>query len=89
MSMGTYGPNTEAVEAYLAQLPTLDAAAWAAARDAARASARDAAWDAARASARAAEALVVRDLITSEQFATLTGPMRAAGVTFTEHAMEA
>jgi hypothetical protein len=69
MSMGTYGPNTEAVEAYLAQLPTLDAAAWA--------------------RARAAEALVVRDLITSEQFATLTGPMRAAGVTFTEHAMEA
>jgi hypothetical protein len=49
--------------------------AWAAARDAARAAARDAAraavWDAAWAAARA---LVVRDLITPEQFDLLAGP---------------
>ena len=59
------------------------AAAWDAARDAARAAAWDAApaaaWDAARAAARAAAwdaawALVVRDLITPEQFDILTGP---------------
>jgi pimeloyl-ACP methyl ester carboxylesterase len=127
--MGKYGPNTESVEAFLAQLPGLDyaawaaaraaawdaeadaawdaawaaaraaawaaeraaawAAAWAAARAAAWAAARAAAWDAARAAAWAAEALVVRDLITREQFDIITGPMRAAGVTFTEHAMEA
>ena len=54
-------------------------AAWAAAWDAARAAAWDAAWyaawDAARDAARAAAwALVVRDLITTEQFDLLTGP---------------
>ena len=68
-------------------------AAWDAARNAARyAAAQDAAaWDvgfaardvAARYAARyAAVALVVRDLITPDQFATLTAPMRAAGVDF-------
>lgn len=46
-------------------------AAWGAAGDAAW----DTAWD-------AACALVVRDLITTEQFDTLTAPMRAAGINF-------
>ena len=62
-------------------------AAWAAAWSAAWAAARDAAWDAARDAAwltawNAARALVVRDLITAEQFDTLTAPMRAAGIDF-------
>ena len=64
-------------------------AARAAARDAARAAvwdtARDAVWDAARAAARAAawdaaRAAVVRDLITSEQYAILTQPFCDAGL---------
>ena len=55
------------------------AAAWAAARAAARVADRDAAWDAAWDAARA---LVVRDLITTKQFDTLTAPMRAAGIDF-------
>ena len=50
-------------------------AVWVAAWDAAR----DAAWDASR---KAACALVVRDLITTELFDTLTAPMRAAGINF-------
>ena len=50
-------------------------AAWAAARAAAGAAAGAAARDAVRAAVRdAARALVVRDLITPEQFDTLTGP---------------
>jgi hypothetical protein len=54
-------------------------AAWDAAReaawDAAGDAAREAAWEAARYAARyAAWALLVRDLITAEQFDTLTGP---------------
>ena len=53
-------------------------AAWGAARDAARAAAwdaaRDAAWDTAR---YAALALIVRDLITPEQFDILYGPWRS------------
>ena len=70
-------------------------AAWAAARAAARDATRDAAWfavwDAAEATAGAAlwdatwgaaRALVVRDLITTKQFDTLTAPMRAAGIDF-------
>ena len=57
------------------------AVAWAAARDAAG----DAAWDAARAAAwdaarGAARAIVVRDLITEAQYATLTQPFRDAGL---------
>lgn len=61
-------------------------AAWYAARDAARHAARhaawsaagDAAWDAAGdAAGDAARALVVRDLITTEQFDILYGPWRA------------
>ena len=52
-----------------------EVAAWAAARSAARDAARDAAWP-------AAGALVVRDLITPEQFDVLVAPMRAAGVEF-------
>ena len=54
----------------VASAATLDAtlaAAWVAVRAAA--------WD-------AAGALVVRDLITAEQFDTLTAPMRAAGINF-------
>ena len=54
-------------------------AAWDAAWDAARYAARDAAWDAARYAARA---LVVRDLISTKQFDTLTAPMREAGIDF-------
>ena len=53
-----------------------------AARVAAWYAARGASWFAARAAAWAAEALVVRDLISQEQFDTLTAPMRAAGVNF-------
>ena len=54
-------------------------AAWFAARDAAGFAAGDAAGDAAR---DAAGALIVRDLITTAQFDTLTSPMRAAGIDF-------
>ena len=66
-------------------------AAWLAAREAALEAARlsawlaafdstsDAAWNAAW---DAAGALVVRDLITTKQFDTLTAPMRAAGIDF-------
>ena len=50
------------------------AAAWDAARDAARTADSAAAWDA----ARAAVAVVVRDLITPEQFHTLYDPWAAA-----------
>ena len=50
-------------------------AARAATRGAARGAARDAACD-------ATWALLVRDLITTEQFDTLTAPMRAAGIDF-------
>jgi hypothetical protein len=59
-------------------------ASWDATRDAAWVAARDAAWVVRRArdAARAAEALVVRDLITPEHFDTLTAPMRAAGIDF-------
>ena len=62
-------------------------AAGAAARDAAWVAAGVAAWDAARyaawvAAGVAACALVVRDLITPEQFDVLVAPMRAAGVEF-------
>ena len=61
-------------------------AAWAAARgaewDAAWAAARGAEWDAAWDAAWAAVAIIVRDLITPDQFDTLTAPMRAAGVNF-------
>jgi hypothetical protein len=57
-------------------------AAWSAARDAARSAARDAAWDAAWSAAwsaarSAARALVVRDLIPPEHYATLTAPWAA------------
>ena len=62
-------------------------AAWRAAGDAARRAAGDAAGDAARdaagdAAGDAAWALIVRDLITTAQFDTLTAPMRAAGINF-------
>jgi hypothetical protein len=56
------------------------AAAWAAG-DAARDAARAAAWAAARAAAwAAARAIVVRDLITEEQYAILTRPFRDVGL---------
>ena len=66
-------------------------AAWNAASnavgDAARDAARDAAWNAAGNAAwdaawGATGALLVRDLITTEQFDVLTAPMRAAGINF-------
>ncbi|MGC8074429.1 hypothetical protein ACP3W1_28105, partial [Salmonella enterica] len=58
-------------------------AAWSAARDAAWSAARDAAWDAAwDAAGDAAWAVVVRDMISTPHFATLTEPMRAAGIDF-------
>ena len=54
-----------------------------AARNAARSAAGDAAWGAAWVAARdAARALLVRDLITTEQFDVLTAPTRAAGIDF-------
>ena len=62
-------------------------ATWVAAGDAARSAARVATWRPARratldATLDAAGALVVRDLITTEQFDALTAPMRAAGIDF-------
>ena len=70
-----FGPNGEQVAAYLALLPSLSAEQ--------RYAARDAAWDAAGyAAGYAARALVVRDLIAPDHFATLTAPMRAAGIDF-------
>ena len=62
-------------------------AAWVAARGAARFAARSAALGAARSAAGdatgdATRALLVRDLITTEQFDVLTAPMRAAGIDF-------
>lgn len=114
---GQYGPNTEAVEAFLTQIKTLDGSAWLRAAqlvdlresepcmaDVAKVRGRyaalnDASGDAGDiavvasnkmaaccAAVDAAEALVMRDLITSEQFDILTAAMRAAGVTFdSEH----
>jgi hypothetical protein len=78
-----YGPNTPQIELFLERLRVLsveevDAAA---ARVAARVAAWDAAqvaraavWATARAAAWAAEAIVVMDLITEEQFTILTEP---------------
>ena len=62
-------------------------AAWSADRiaawDADRIAAWSATWEAARSAAKSAVgALVVRDLITTEQFDILTAPMRAAGIDF-------
>jgi hypothetical protein len=53
-----------------------------AARDAARATAWGVAWETARGADLAAAALVVRHLISPEEFALLTAPMVAAGVDF-------
>lgn len=61
-----FGPNGQQVVAFLDLLPGLSDAAGAAA------------WSA----ADSAASLIVRDLITDEQFATLTAPMRAAGIDF-------
>ncbi|HWU21399.1 MAG TPA: hypothetical protein VN088_07740, partial [Nocardioides sp.] len=72
------GPNGREVAAFIERVPS---AAW----DAAGNAARDAAWDAARdavwnaagtAAWYAARALVVRDLITPQQFAALVEPWR-------------
>ena len=79
MSGDIYGPNTPAVTAFIERLTTLTPAQVKrlnAAGDAAWYAARTAAWDAAWA---AAGALVVRDLITPEQFATLVAPFVDAG----------
>ena len=62
-------------------------AAWGAARDAAWNAAGNAAWNAAWNAAGVAAwgtvgALMVRDLITTEQFDALTAPMRAVGIDF-------
>ena len=73
-----------------ARSAALDAAldaAWDAAEGAARVAALDAAWDAVwgtvwGTAGDAALALLVRDLITTEQFDILTAPMRAAGINF-------
>ena len=73
-----FGPQGEQVVALIeraGQLTADEARRMAAAWAAARAAARDAARDAARA---AAGALVVRDLITPEQFDILYGPWREA-----------
>ena len=65
------GPNGVGVAAFLDLLPTLTTAQW------------DANWDATWVAAWvAARALVVRDLISTEQFDILTAPMRAAGIDF-------
>ena len=73
------GPNGEEVAAFLELLPTLNSAQWEAAREVTW----GAAWIAAREATReAARALVVRDLITTEQFDALTAPMRSAGINF-------
>ena len=84
-----YGPNTPAVEALLARVLTLtpdEADRLGAARDAAGDAARGAAWDAARV---AAWALVVRDLISPEHFAALTGPwVSVVGATWDGEAAE-
>ena len=73
------GPNGVEVAVFLDLLPTLTSTQWAvvwvATRDAAWDAAGDAAWD-------AALALLVRDLITTEQFDILTAPMRSAGINF-------
>ena len=69
-----YGPNTAEVDAFLALLPELTDEQ----REAARKAALPTLWGA----SRAAVALVMRDLITPEQFDTLTAPMRAAGIDF-------
>ena len=80
------GPNGEAVAAHIERCKTITAdeaerlyAAWDAARDAAWDAAGNAAWNAAWNAARdaawdAAFALVVRDLISPEQFDLLYGP---------------
>jgi hypothetical protein len=61
-----WAPAWDAARAAALDAPR--AAAWAAARAAAWAAARDAAWAAGAAAGAAARALVVRDLITPEQF---------------------
>ena len=89
---GRYGPNTARVEALIETIETITPkqidkldAAWDAARDAALGAAWDAAWDAARGAALgaawgaawdAACALVVRDLISEEDFDLLYGPWK-------------
>ena len=77
-----YGPNTKLVEAFITKLRTLTPQQWATARDAARDAAGDAAWYAAGATAGAAawavRALVVKDLITTEQFDILYKPFAEA-----------
>ena len=67
----TAGEGRQVVAAWDAAMDAVRSAAWDAARSAARDAARDAAWVAAR---DAAFALVVRDLISEEHYATLTGP---------------
>ncbi|MGZ7317562.1 hypothetical protein ACXWQ2_09240, partial [Streptococcus pyogenes] len=70
------GPCGREVVAYLALLPTLT-------DDQVQIAARYAAWSAAWSAARdAAWAVVVRDMISTPHFATLTEPMRAAGIDF-------
>ena len=79
--------NTQWINTFAATRDATSDATWGAARYATWDATRDAAWGAALAAAGdaagdAAGALVVRDLITTEQFDTLTAPMRAAGVDF-------
>lgn len=77
-----FGEHAAQLLAYMDALGNLSPAAWVAARDAAQIAAQIAARDAARDAARVAGAIIVRDLITPEQFAILTRPMRAAGINF-------
>ena len=87
---GVFGPQGEHVAALIERASHLTGdearklnAAWDAAWDAARGAARGAAWEAAWGAAwDAAWALVVRDLVSTEQFDVLTAPMRAAGIDF-------
>ena len=79
--------NTQWINTFAVTRDATWGATWGATRVAARGAARGAAWGAALAAAGdaagdAAIALLVRDLITTEQFDTLTAPMWAAGVNF-------
>ena len=79
-----FGPTGEAVEAFIARCRRLtpdEVKRLAAAKDAAWYAAKDAARDAAWAAAwYAAKAIIVKDLITPEQYDLLTQPWRDAGL---------
>jgi hypothetical protein len=74
MSINEFGPNTPKVELFIERLKVLSDEEIKTAAAAAWDTARAAAWDTARDAAWAAEAIVVMDLITEEQFTILTEP---------------